>query len=100
MSCLMDFPAGKRLLCVAILLHLGIAQRGLGLRELTQAAAQPKEAVKHRDAAKQRFEEAARQFAAAAEGFSHGAKPDAEAAARARCDQAEMLLLMDRPREA
>ncbi len=84
----------------AVLRHLGIAQRGLGMRELAQAAAQPKEAAKHQEAAKQRFDEAARQFSAAAEAFRRGDKPDAETAARARCDQAEMLLHIDRARDA
>src|SRR5262249_9494507 len=90
--------------------HLGLAQRGLGLRELAQAVAKPQEANQRRAAANQRFEEAAKQFAAAVIAFTAKAKePPANAkelpldlqwAARARCDQAEMLLRLAKPKEA
>jgi tetratricopeptide (TPR) repeat protein len=94
----------------SILYHLGVALRGLGVGELAQAAAKPQEAGPRQAAARQRFEEAARQLqaAAAAFGLKGGAVPpdakelplDLEWAARARCDQAEMELRTDRVKEA
>ncbi|HEX5273296.1 MAG TPA: hypothetical protein VFW33_22520, partial [Gemmataceae bacterium] len=94
-----------------VLYYLGVAQRGLGVRELAQAEAKPQEAPQHRNAANGRFDEAARQFAAAVTAFTArvkdavpaGAKElpvDLEWAARARCDQAEMLLRTRRTKEA
>src|SRR5262249_50312813 len=53
----------------SVLYHLGLAQRGVGLKELAQAAAKPAEAAPHRAAAQQRFDEAAKQFAAAVPAF-------------------------------
>jgi tetratricopeptide (TPR) repeat protein len=94
----------------SVLYHLGLAQRGLGVIELAQAAARPQEAPQRQATARQRFEEAARQFAAAATAFGlkgGAVAPDAkelpvdlEWAARARCDQAEMELRTDRVKEA
>jgi TolA-binding protein len=94
----------------AVLYYLGLAQRGLGLRELAQAEAKPQEAPQRRGAANGRFDEAARQFAAASAAFAARAKPvpaeakelplDLEWAARARCDQAEMQLRTLKAKEA
>lgn len=94
-----------------VLYHLGLAVRGLGVEELKQAAAKPMEATTHQNQARQRFEEAARHFAAAARAFAERAPagvsekskslpPELEWAARARCDQAEMLVRAGKLAEA
>src|SRR5260370_3594975 len=93
-----------------VLYYLGTARRGLGLKELDQAVAKPAEAAQRRLSAQQHFEEAARQFAAAAGAFStrvKESKPDAkelpidlEWSAHARCNQAEMLVRVLKPKEA
>jgi TolA-binding protein len=92
-----------------VLWYLGLAQRGLGLRELDQAAAKPADAARLRASAQLRFEEASKQFAAAGAAFLARVKPptdakelpaDLEWSARARCDQAEMLLRLLRAKEA
>lgn len=86
-----------------VLYYLGMAQRGLGVRELALGEAKPPEMPQHRAAANQRFDEAAKQFAAAVPVFTARVKApvpadakelplDLEWAARARCDQAEMQL--------
>jgi TolA-binding protein len=82
--------------------YLALAQRGLGIRALAQATANPAQAAQHRATAQQRFEEAAKQFAAAAALFMARVKtPPAEDrelpselewAARSLCDLAEMQL--------
>jgi hypothetical protein len=87
-----------------------LSQRGLGVKELSLAVAKPNEAEQHKNAAKQRFEEAAKQFAAAADAFTERLKPpapdakeipvDLEWAARARCDLAEMHLRLLKPKDA
>ncbi|HTU17125.1 MAG TPA: tetratricopeptide repeat protein [Gemmataceae bacterium] len=93
-----------------VLYYLGLAQRGLGTQALGQALAKPQEANQHRTTAKQRFEEASKHFASAATAFT-ARIPKAEAApkktlieleweARARCDQAEMLLRILKAKEA
>jgi tetratricopeptide (TPR) repeat protein len=84
-----------------VLYYLGLAQRGLGTREL--AAAKPPEAQK-------RFDEAASQFAAALAALAAKAKPppagvkelplDQEWVARARNDLAEMQLRTGKLKEA
>jgi TolA-binding protein len=86
-----------------VLYYLGQAQRGLGIRDLSQHPGKP-------EVARPRFDEAARHFGAAAAAFTARAKapapdakelpPDLEWAARARCDQAEMLLRNLKVREA
>jgi TolA-binding protein len=100
-----DFPEHA-----SALYHLGQAMRGLGMKELSEAIAKPNEASQRRDAANHRFEEAAQQFAAALTAYSTKTKPpgedakelppDWEWAARARCDQAEMLLRINKVKEA
>src|SRR4051794_18144789 len=80
-----------------VLYYLGTAQRGLGVRELAQAEARPQEAPQRRAAANGRFEEAAKQYAAAVAAFTARVKDvvpadakelpvELEWAARARCD--------------
>jgi TolA-binding protein len=93
-----------------VLYYLGLSQRGVGVKALSLAAAKPQEAPQHKETARQRFEEAAKQFAAAMPVFTARVKdPDPKAkelpadlewAARARCDQAEMLLRLNKPKEA
>jgi TolA-binding protein len=93
-----------------VLYYLGVAQRGLGERELEEAAAKPQEAAQRRNAANQRFEVAGKQFAAAAAAFTARAKPvpadakelpaELEQAIRARCDLADMQLRTRKPKEA
>ena len=87
--------------------YTAYAQRGLGLNELALAVAKPQEAPQRRNTAKQRFGEAAGNFANAVKAFTDRVKvddkvkelpADLEWAARARCDQAEMLLRLGRAR--
>ncbi len=90
--------------------YLGLAQRGMGLNELAQAATkQGNEQQQLRARAEGRFNEAARYFAAAASAFSaklpKGDVPkelpkELDWAARARCDQAEMELRVNKLKEA
>lgn len=82
----------------SVLYYLGQCQRGLGLKELAQAAARPQEAAGRNNAARQRFEEAAKQFAAAA--LAYAGRRDAEGSARALCDLAEMQLRTQKVKEA
>jgi TolA-binding protein len=91
-----------------VLYYLGLAKRGLGVKELSLA--RPQDLPQRRAVANQRFDEAARQFEAAVKAFTARVKkPDPKArqlpvdlewAARARCDQAEMLLRLLKAREA
>lgn len=93
-----------------VLFYLGQAQRGLGTRELARVNPPATDAAKHREAARQRFEDAAKRFAAAEQAFRARVKPPAadakelpvelEWAIRARCDQAEMLLRLHQLKEA
>lgn len=81
------------------LYYLGLAQRGLGLADVAKGSGKPaNEAEAARNAAKPRFEQAAQKFGEAVAAFK--APDDAEWAARARCDQAEMLLRLDKFKEA
>ena len=92
------------------LYYLGLAERGQGVKLLAQAAAQPQQAQQFKDQARGRFDDAAKQFAAAQSAFAARVKPpDAEAkelpidlewAARARCDLAEMRLRLLDPKSA
>lgn len=93
-----------------VLYYLGYCHRGLGLEALAQATAKPNEAPQHQAVARQRFEQAASFFAQAAQAFEARAKSyppnESKAAedwdwlARSRCDQAEMLLRIGKPKEA
>jgi TolA-binding protein len=90
--------------------YLGVAQRGLGVRELAQAEQKPQEVPQRRAAANARFEEASKSFSAALAAFSDRVKDipadvkelpvDMEWAARARCDQAEMQLRVQKWKDA
>ncbi len=93
------------------LYYLALSQRGMALNDLTLAATKQGEEQKQlRARADGRLVEAARQFAAAANAFT-AALPKAEVepkelskeqewAARARCDQAEMELRLNKNKEA
>lgn len=90
--------------------YLGAAQRGLGNQALALAISKPAEAPQHRNTAAQQYGQAVNQFAAAAAGFAARVKQppaaegplpaDLEWSLRARCEQAEMLLRTDKPKEA
>jgi TolA-binding protein len=93
-----------------VLYYLGLSRRGQGLKALELATSRPAEANTHRNTARDRFDQAAKDFAAAVTAFNDRAKagkppekgepPAAEWAARARCEQAEMLLRVRKPAEA
>jgi TolA-binding protein len=93
-----------------ILYHLGLVIRAQGLQELKLADANPNAAPAHRANAQKRFAEALPRFADALAQFggrikdlSKDAKElpaDAEWAARARCDLAEMHLRLFKTKEA
>jgi tetratricopeptide (TPR) repeat protein len=92
-----------------ILYDLGVAQRGLALRETALAASQPQQAPQHRAAATARLNEASQSFAAALGAFAAEAGPapaagplpaDLERSARARCAQAEVEIRLNRVKQA
>ncbi|MDD4888601.1 MAG: tetratricopeptide repeat protein [Phycisphaerae bacterium] len=94
------------------LYYLGLASRAMGHQALADVAARPAEAAQLRTLANQKFDEAAKHFAAAAEAFAGRIKPttqpatplatgqelppDVDWSTRARCDQAELLLRLGR----
>ncbi|HXD86601.1 MAG TPA: hypothetical protein VN641_08915, partial [Urbifossiella sp.] len=82
------------------LYYLGVAQRGLGHNELAQGIAKPNEMQQRTQNANGKFNEAVRQFTAARDAFEKKTPPDTEWAARARCDQAEMELRLNKTKEA
>lgn len=101
------------------LYYLGTAQRALGYAALEQAVAKPNEAQNHRTSANQAFEQAAQSFATAAELFTARLQAPAappptspatpaqvvsapllDWAARSRCDRCEMLLRLEKFKEA
>jgi TolA-binding protein len=87
---------------------LGLAKRGLGIKELMLA--KPQDLAQRRTAARQRFDEAAKLFESARKKWVAKAgkwdpkaktlPADLEWAARARCDQAEMLLRQAKAKDA
>ena len=91
-----------------VLYYLGLARRGVGIKELEQALAKPQETKARRDAAAQHFVQAEQQFAAATALFAAKIKVtdskepprELEWAARGRCDQAEMQLRVQKTKEA
>ena len=80
------------------LYYLAAAQRGLGHKELSEGVARPNELPQRTQAANGRFTEALKHFTLSREAFEK--KPDADWAARARCDQAEMELRLGKHKEA
>jgi TolA-binding protein len=100
-----------------VLYYLANAQRAAGRQAHDQAAAKPNEAQQLRNAAAQHFGEAAKNFAAAAEGFAARVKAapaatagspssapavpsDTEWLARSRCGQCDVLLRLEKFKEA
>lgn len=94
----------------AALYYLASAYRGWGQDHLAQAVAKPQEAATLKQTANQHFAQAAQRF-----GDSHAAwmarpksppaaggtlPPEVEWSVRARCDQAEMLLRVEKVKEA
>src|SRR5262249_9225436 len=92
----------------SVLYYLGLAKRGVGVKELELALAKPPEAQNRRNTAAQHFTQAEQHFAAAAAAFAAKSKPTAakeppsewQWVARARCDQAEMQLRLQKAKEA
>jgi TolA-binding protein len=92
------------------LYYAGLCRRGQGVKALELAALRPAEANTHRNTARERFEDAAKQFAGAVAAFSDRAREakapakglpiELEWAARARCDRAEMLLRLRKAKDA
>jgi TolA-binding protein len=91
--------------------YLGLAYRGLGHDAMQQSIAKPQEAAKYHETAKQQFQQAAKYFGEALPLFTARVTTpppadatelptDLEWVARSRCDQAEMLLRLDKPKEA
>lgn len=81
------------------LYHVGVCQRGLGQKELSEGIARPNELPNRMNNANAKFTEAARSFAAARDAFDKQA-PGSEWSARARCDAAEMELRLNKSKEA
>ena len=93
------------------LYYLALAHRGLGHESLALGIAKPPEAAQHRATANQQFTPAAQRFAEAAAAFTARTKvnpapaaeliaADLEWANRALCDQVEMLVRLDKLKEA
>lgn len=93
------------------LYYLALAHRGLGQESLALAVAKPAEAAQHRATATQQFTPAAQRFGEAATAFVARSKseppPSAEQMAadlewsnRAVCDHAEMLIRLEKYKEA
>ncbi|HQL71908.1 MAG TPA: tetratricopeptide repeat protein [Phycisphaerae bacterium] len=98
--------------------YLGVAQRGLGHASTALAKAKPPEAPQHLNQAKAHYQEAQQSFAQAAGLFAERVKaapappappagqpapppsPDREWLARCQLDQAEMLLRLEKCKEA
>jgi len=92
-----------------VLYYTGLARRGLGVQALVQAATKAGDAKTLKANAQQHFADAEKQFGEAGNAFAARVKADSMAkeaaldrewAARARCDQAEMLLRLLKPKEA
>jgi tetratricopeptide (TPR) repeat protein len=82
------------------LYYAGVARRGMAQKELAPLLRNPAERAQRQQAAQSHLAEAARWFAQAHEAFARQQPPASDWAARARCDQAEMELWLDRPQEA
>lgn len=82
------------------LYQAGVCQRGMGHKELAEGIAKPNEFPQRKDNANAKFGEAVKLFTQAREVFEKQTPPDAEWAARARCDIAEMELRLGKVKEA
>jgi len=80
--------------------YLGVAQRGLGHKELAEGIARPNEMPQRQQTANGRFTEALKSFTTAREMFEKKMPADAEWAARSRCDTAEMELRLNKTKDA
>jgi TolA-binding protein len=91
-----------------VLYYLGLARRGIGVKELELALAKPPEAQNRRNAAAQQFAQAEQHFAAATAAFTAKIKNadtkelpiELQWAARACCELAEMQLRGNKAKEA
>ncbi|HVL11098.1 MAG TPA: hypothetical protein VM529_00945, partial [Gemmata sp.] len=82
------------------LYYAGVSRRGLGQKELAEGVAKPNELPQRQNAANGHFTEALKFFAAAREAFEKQKTPDAEWAARCRCDAAEMEIRLGKAKDA
>jgi TolA-binding protein len=82
------------------LYYAGVSRRGLGQKELAEGIAKPAEMPQRQQAASAHFTEAGKFFTQAREAFEKKTPPDAEWAARSRCDSAEMELRLGKMKEA
>ena len=82
------------------LYYAGVCQRGLGQKEIAEGIARPNEMPQRVNNARPKFTEAEKLFARAQAAFEKMTPPDAEWAARARCDTAEMQLRLGKSKEA
>jgi TolA-binding protein len=82
------------------LYHAGVCRRGLGQNELAQGVQKPNEMPQRQQAANGHFTEATKFFVSAREAFEKKTPPDADWAARSRCDTAEMELRLGKTKEA
>ncbi len=82
------------------LYYLASSYRGLGMKEIVEGIAKPNEMPQRQQNATGRFNEALKYFGQAREGFEKKNPPDAEWAARSRCDTAEMELRLNKVKEA
>ncbi|WP_439622278.1 tetratricopeptide repeat protein [Gemmata sp.] len=82
------------------LYYAGACRRGLAQKELAEGAAKPNEMPQRQNNASGHFAEANKFFAAARDAFEKKTPPDAEWAARSRCDLAETELRLGKAKEA
>lgn len=82
------------------LYYLAVAQRGWGHKEIAEGIAKPNEMEQRKRNAEPHFNEAVKYFKQAREAFEKKSPPDQDWAARARCDQAEMELRLNKTKEA
>jgi len=82
------------------LYQAGVCQRGMGHKELAEGIAKPNELQQRQNNANAKFGEAVKFFTQAREVFEKQTPPEAEWAARSRCDIAEMELRLGKVKEA
>lgn len=82
------------------LYYAGVCRRGLGQNELAQGVQKPNEMPQRQQTANGHFAEAVKFFVSAREAFEKKTPPDADWAARARCDTAEMEIRLGKTKEA
>ncbi|MBA4190138.1 MAG: hypothetical protein C0467_19310 [Planctomycetaceae bacterium] len=82
------------------LYYAGVSRRGLAQKELAEGIAKPNEMPQRQNNANGHFTEAGKFFTAARDAFEKKTPPDAEWAARSRCDTAETELRLGKTKEA